>query len=126
LYCHFSCPDCNIIVFPQEDEIVYAVIKSGGKQYRVAEGDIVRLEKLGIDAGSEVEFNDVLLVKTDDQTYVGQPTVEGAAVKGVVEEVGLGDKVIVYKFKRRKMYRRTRGHRQHYSDVRIDAIKLAG
>ena len=105
---------------------MYAVIKSGGKQYRVAEGDIVRLEKLGIEAGSEVEFNDVLLVKTDDQTYVGQPTVEGAAVRGVVEEVGLGDKVIVYKFKRRNMYRRTRGHRQHYSDVRIDTIKLAG
>jgi large subunit ribosomal protein L21 len=105
---------------------VYAVIKSGGKQYRVAEGDLVRVEKLGIDAGSEIEFNDVLLVKTDDQTFVGQPVVEGAVVKGVVEEVGLDDKVIVYKFKRRKMYRRTRGHRQHYSDVRIGAIELAG
>jgi len=113
------------MVFPQEGMIVYAVIKSGGKQYRVAEGDVIRMEKLDIDAGSEVEFNDVLLVKTDEQTYVGQPVVEGAAVKGVIEEIGLSDKVIVYKFKRRKMYRRTRGHRQHYSDVRIDTINLA-
>jgi large subunit ribosomal protein L21 len=105
--------------------IVYAVIRSGGKQYRVAEGDVIRMEKLSIDAGSEVEFNDVLLVKTDEQTYLGQPVVEGAAVKGVVEEVGLGDKVIVYKFKRRKQYRRTRGHRQQYSDVRIGKINVA-
>jgi large subunit ribosomal protein L21 len=105
--------------------IVYAVIMSGGKQYKVAEGSLVRLEKLGIEAGSEVEFKDVLLVKTEEEAYIGQPLVEGAAVRGVVEENGLGDKIIVFKFKRRKQYRRTRGHRQHYSDVRIEKISLA-
>jgi large subunit ribosomal protein L21 len=103
---------------------VYAVIRSGGKQYRVAEGDVVRVEELGIDSGAEVEFKDVLLVRTDDQTLIGQPLVEGASVKGVVQEVGQGDKVLVFKYKKKKQYRRTRGHRQHYSAVRIDKIDI--
>ncbi len=104
---------------------MYAVIMSGGKQYRVSEGDLVRLEELGVDSGAEVEFKDVLLVKTDDQTYIGQPVVEGATVKGVVEERGQGDKVLVFKYKKKKQYRRTRGHRQHFSAVRIQGIHLA-
>jgi large subunit ribosomal protein L21 len=103
---------------------VYAVIKSGGKQYRVAEGEVVRVEELGIDSGSEVEFRDVLLVRTDDQTLIGQPLVEGASVKGVVQEVGQGEKVLVFKYKKKKQYRRTRGHRQHYSAVRIEKINI--
>lgn len=103
---------------------MYAVIRSGGKQYRVAEGDVVRVEELGIDSGAEVEFKDVLLVRTDDQTLIGQPLVEGASVKGVVQEVGQGDKVLVFKYKKKKQYRRTRGHRQHYSAVRIDKIDI--
>jgi large subunit ribosomal protein L21 len=103
---------------------VYAVIKSGGKQYRVAEGEIVRLEKLEVDSGSKVEFKDVLLVKTDDKTFIGNPLVEGATVQGVVEGNGLGDKVLVFKFKKGKQYRRTRGHRQHFSEVRIESISV--
>ena len=104
---------------------MYAVIMSGGKQYRVSEGDLVRLEELGVDSGTEVEFKDVLLVKTDEQTYIGKPLVEGATVKGVVEERGQGDKVLVFKYKKKKQYRRTRGHRQHFSAVRIQGIQLA-
>ena len=103
---------------------MYAVIMSGGKQYRVSEGDLVRLEELGIDSGSEVEFKDVLLVKTDDDTLIGKPLVAGATVRGVVEERGQGDKVLVFKYKKKKQYRRTRGHRQHYSAVRIQQINI--
>jgi large subunit ribosomal protein L21 len=103
---------------------VYAVIKSGGKQYRVAEGEIVRLEKLEADSGSKIEFKDVLLVKTDDKTFIGKPLVEGATVQGVVEANGLGDKVLVFKYKKKKQYRRTRGHRQHFSQVRIESISV--
>ena len=104
---------------------MYAVIASGGKQYRVSEGDLVRLEELGVDSGSEVEFKDVLLVKTDDSTYIGKPIVPGATVKGVVEERGQGDKVLVFKYKKKKQYRRTRGHRQSYSAVRIERINVS-
>ncbi len=103
---------------------MYAVIVSGGKQYRVSEGDLVQLEELGVDSGTEVEFKDVLLVKTDDQTYIGQPMVTGATVKGVVEKRGQGEKVLVFKYKKKKQYRRTRGHRQHFSAVRIQEISL--
>ena len=104
---------------------MYAVIMSGGKQYCVSEGEVIRIEKLGADSGSEVEFNDVLLVRADDKTHIGQPKVEGAVVKGVVEKVGQGDKVLVFKYKKKKQYRRTRGHRQHFSEVRIEKISVA-
>jgi large subunit ribosomal protein L21 len=105
---------------------VYAVIQSGGKQYRVAEGEIVRLEKLEAESGAQVEFKDILLVKADDKTYIGRPLVEGATVQGVVESAGKGDKVLVFKYKKKKQYRRTRGHRQEYTEVRIDKIQVAG
>ncbi len=100
---------------------MYAVIMSGGKQYRVAEGETVRLEKLDAESG-QVEFKDVLLVKTDDKAYIGRPLVEGAVVQGTVEDNGKSDTVLVFKYKKKKQYRRTRGHRQEYSDVRIDKI----
>lgn len=103
--------------------MVYAVIVSGGKQYRVAEGETVRLEKLESDSGP-VEFKDVLLVKTDEKTYIGQPMVEGASVQGTVEGTGRGETVLVFKYKKKKQFRRTRGHRQHYADVRIDKITV--
>jgi len=103
---------------------VYAVILSGGKQYRVTEGETVRVEKLDVEAGVEVEFKDVLLVRTDDQTYIGRPLVEGAAVTGVVENQGQGKKVTVFKYKKKKQHRRTRGHRQDYSEVRIEKIHV--
>jgi large subunit ribosomal protein L21 len=104
---------------------VYAVIMSGGKQYRVAEGEVVRVEKLETESGSKVEFKDVLLVKADDNTtYLGRPLVAGALVEATVEEIGKGDKVLVFKCKKKKQYRRTRGHRQEYSAVRIDKINV--
>ena len=103
---------------------MYAVIMSGGKQYRVAKGDRVRLERLDADSGSQVEFKDVLLVKTEDRSDIGQPVVQGAVVRGVVEANGKGDKVLVLKYKRKKQYRRTRGHRQDYSEVRIEEISI--
>jgi large subunit ribosomal protein L21 len=105
---------------------VYAVIKSGGKQYCVCEGDIVRVEKLEIEQGAPVEFKDVLLVKTDDKTYIGQPLVQGASVVGVMQSHGKDRKVLVFKYKKKKQYRRTRGHRQQHSEIRIEKINLAG
>jgi large subunit ribosomal protein L21 len=103
---------------------VYAVIMSGGKQYRVSEGDVVRVEKLDAEAGTPVEFKDVLLVKTEDKTFIGQPRVEGASVTGTLESQGKDEKVLVFKYKKKKQYRRTRGHRQQHSQVRIDRIKV--
>ncbi len=103
---------------------MYAVIRSGGKQYRVAEGDVVRLEKLGVESGP-VEFTDVLLVHTGEQTLIGKPIVEGARVTGTVEAEGLSDKVLVFKYKAKKQYRRTRGHRQAFAKVHIDKISVA-
>ena len=104
---------------------MYAIIMSGGKQYRVSEGDVVRLESLSLDSGAEVEFKEVLLVRMEDKTYVGQPRVEGALVTGIIQARELGEKVLVFKYKKKKQYRRTRGHRQHYSSVRIEKINLA-
>jgi large subunit ribosomal protein L21 len=105
---------------------VYAVIMSGGKQYRVSEGDVVRVEKLDAESGAPVEFKDVLLVKTEDKTYIGQPLVQGASVQGVLESQDKDDKVLVFKYKKKKQYRRTRGHRQQHSVVRIEKINVAG
>jgi large subunit ribosomal protein L21 len=99
---------------------------SGGKQYCVSEGDIVRVEKLEVESGAPIEFKDVLLIKTDDRTYIGRPLVEGASVQGVLESQGKDEKVLVFKYKRKKQYRRTRGHRQQHSEVRIDKINIAG
>ena len=105
---------------------MYAVIMSGGKQYRVSEGDVVRVEKLEAELGAPVEFKDVLLVKTDTETYIGQPLVPGASVQGILESEDKDDKVLVFKYKKKKQYRRTRGHRQQHSAVRIDKINIAG
>lgn len=105
---------------------MYAVIMSGGKQYRVSEGDVVRVEKLDAESGAPVEFKDVLLVKTEDKTYIGQPLVQGASVQGVLESQDKDDKVLVFKYKKKKQYRRTRGHRQQHSVVRIEKINVAG
>jgi large subunit ribosomal protein L21 len=105
---------------------VYAVIMSGGKQYRVSEGEIVCVEKLKAEIGEPVEFKDVLMVKTDEKTYVGQPVVEGASVQGILQAQEKDDKILVFKYKKKKQYRRTRGHRQQYSEVRIEKINIAG
>jgi large subunit ribosomal protein L21 len=105
---------------------VYAVIMSGGKQYRVAEGEVVRVEKLEAESEAPVEFKEVLLVKTEEKTYIGEPLVEGASVTGMLKSQGKSDKVLVFKYKKKKQYRRTRGHRQQYSEVLIEKINVAG
>ncbi len=104
---------------------MYAVIRSGGKQYRVSPGDLLRLEKLGGEVGDRITFEDVLLVSADEETRVGQPIVPGASVVGTIVDQARGDKILVFKFKRRKMYRRKTGHRQHLTAVRIEEIKTA-
>ena len=104
---------------------MYAVIMSGGKQYRVSEGDVVRVEKLDAEIDAPVEFKDVLLVKTDEKTYIGSPLVEAASVEGILQAQEKADKILVFKYKKKKQYRRTRGHRQQYSEVRIKKINVA-
>lgn len=101
---------------------MYAVIESGGKQYRVAEGDTVYLEKLAGDVGDTVEFDRVLLLSSDEAVAVGRPVVEGAKVTGEIVEQGRDRKVIVFKLKRRKDYRRKNGHRQAFTAVKISSV----
>ncbi len=100
---------------------MYAVIATGGKQYKVSEGDIITIEKLGKEAGDSVVFDQVLAVN-DDKLVVGNPTVEGASVKATVVENGRAKKVIVYKYKRKTGYHKKNGHRQSYTKVKIENI----
>jgi large subunit ribosomal protein L21 len=99
-----------------------AIIKTGGKQYRVAVGDKLRIEKLDSAVGSPVEFNEVLLVGTGADAKIGTPIVDGARVSGLIKAHGRGKKLVVYKFRRRKNYRRKNGHRQHFTEVEITGI----
>lgn len=101
---------------------MYAVIKTGGKQYRVAQGDVIQVERLDGDSGASLTFDDVLLVGTDDDTKIGTPKVDGAKVEGTILEQGRDRKLIIFKFRRRKNYKRKNGHRQYFTRVRIDAI----
>ncbi|MBW2268762.1 MAG: 50S ribosomal protein L21 [Deltaproteobacteria bacterium] len=102
---------------------MYAVIRSGGKQARVAPGDTLRLEKLAGDVGDSIELSDVLMLGEEGEPRVGTPLVDGAKVRGTILAQGRGDKITVFKMKRRKGYRRKQGHRQAYTEVRIDAIE---
>jgi large subunit ribosomal protein L21 len=102
---------------------MYAVIKTGGKQYRVAPGDVIRVEKLEVPAGQSVDLSDVLMVADGDNVKVGTPTVAGAAVTATVRGHGRGDKVRIFKMRRRKHYRKTQGHRQDYTEIEITGIK---
>jgi large subunit ribosomal protein L21 len=101
---------------------MYAVIKSGGKQYRVKAGEQVRVEALAAEVGSTVSLEEVLLVGTGDGVKVGAPLVSGAMVKATVVSHGRGDKLRIFKLRRRKHYQRTQGHRQGYTELRIDDI----
>jgi large subunit ribosomal protein L21 len=101
---------------------MYAVFQSGGKQHRVSEGQVVRLEKIEVETGSEVVFDKVLMVANGEDIKVGAPFVEGATVKAEIVEHGRGDKVKIVKFRRRKHYRKQQGHRQWFTDVKITAI----
>jgi large subunit ribosomal protein L21 len=102
---------------------MFAVFKSGGKQHRVSEGEVVRLELLDAEPGASVEFDEVLLVAEGDNVNVGAPFVAGGKVTAEVVGHDRGDKIRIVKFRRRKHYMRRAGHRQWYTDVRITGIK---
>lgn len=101
---------------------MYAVIETGGKQYRVQEGDVLTIEKLNVGAGEKVEFDKVLVLAKEGDLKVGAPYVEGAKVFGEVVENGKGQKVIIYKYKSKKDYRKKQGHRQPYTMVKIESL----
>ena len=104
---------------------MYAIIESCGRQYNVAEGDVVFFEKLDVEEGKKVTFDKVVLVSEDKKVEVGAPYVKGVKVEGKVVANGKGKKILVYKYKAKKNYRRTQGHRQPYTKVEITKIKTA-
>ena len=100
----------------------YAVIKTGGKQYRVMQGDVLRVELLTAEEGADISFDQVLLVGTGESITVGTPIVEGAVVSATVRKHGRADKIRIIKFRRRKHYKRQQGHRQHFTEIEITGI----
>ena len=102
---------------------MYAVVKTGGKQYKIKTGETLRVEKIPGDVGQSVDFDQVLMLADGEQVHIGQPLVENAAVKGHIVEQGKARKIIVFKYKRRKRYRRKQGHRQPYTAIMIDSIE---
>jgi large subunit ribosomal protein L21 len=101
---------------------MYAVIKTGGKQYRVEPGAQLRVESLAGDVGAAVSFGEVLMIGNGEDVKLGVPLIEGAQVKATVVAQGRGDKVRIFKLRRRKHFQKTQGHRQSYTEVRIDEI----
>ncbi len=104
---------------------MYAIIESCGRQYKVSEGDVVFFEKLEAEEGKKVTFDNVVLVSNGKKVEVGTPYVKGVKVEGKVVSHGKGEKILVYKYKAKKNYRRTQGHRQPYTKVEITKIKTA-
>jgi large subunit ribosomal protein L21 len=104
---------------------MYAVIKTGGKQYRISAGDKLKVESLPVEVGGEVVLGDVLMVADGENITVGKPNIGGARVKATVLAHGRGDKILIYKMRRRKHYRKAQGHRQNFTEIRIDAISAA-
>ncbi len=102
---------------------MYAIINTGGKQYRVCEGDLLRVEKLPGDVGSQISFDRVLMISNGENVDIGQPVLSNAQVEGHIVEQGRAKKIIVFKYKKRKRYRRKNGHRQQFTAVMIDSIK---
>jgi large subunit ribosomal protein L21 len=102
---------------------MYAVFKTGGKQYKAAPGDVVRVEKIDADSGTSVELAEVLMVADGDDVRLGAPTVEGGKVTAEVVGHGRGDKVRIIKFRRRKHHMKRMGHRQHYTELKITGIE---
>jgi large subunit ribosomal protein L21 len=101
---------------------MYAVIVTGGKQYRVSEGSVLKVEKLEAEAGANIEFDNVLLVANGDKVTLGTPKVAGAKVTGTVQKHGKSDKVRIVKFRRRKHYLRQGTHRQQYTEIKVTSI----
>ena len=104
--------------------MTYAIFRTGGKQFRAEPGKTLRIPSLSAEAGTSVEFSDVLLGSNDGNVRLGVPTLSGAKVTGEIVKHGLGDKIVVFKFKRRKNYARKQGHRQKFTDVKINDILL--
>ncbi len=105
---------------------MYAVIETGGKQYRVQEGDVITIEKLKVSAGDNITFDKVLVLSDGQNVQVGTPILEAAKVFGTVVENGKGEKVIIFKYKSKKDYRKKQGHRQPYTMVKIDSLSADG
>lgn len=103
---------------------MYAVVATGGKQYKVKEGETLRVEKLPGEIGSSVSFDRVLMYSDGENVTIGQPVLENIAVTGHIVEQGKAKKIIVFKYKRRKRYRRKQGHRQQFTAIKIDSIKV--
>lgn len=104
---------------------MYAVLVTGGKQYKVSEGDILYIEKLDAEDGKKVKFDQVLIVSDDGKLTVGSPTIKGAEVQAKVLKTGKAKKIKVFKYNAKKNYRKRQGHRQLYTKVQIDKIKIA-
>jgi large subunit ribosomal protein L21 len=102
---------------------MYAVIQTGGKQYRVAEGDTLKVEKIAADAGASVDIDKVLMVADGEDVKVGKPYVEGGTVTATVKAHGRGKKITIVKFRRRKQYLKRQGHRQWFTELEITGIK---
>ena len=102
---------------------MYAIIKTGGKQYKVAEGDILNVEKLNAKKGAEVVFDEVLAIVNDGEVTVGKPFINGAKVTATVEDQGKGEKILVFKYRAKVNYRKRMGHRQPYTAVKISGIQ---
>ncbi len=103
---------------------MYAVVKTGGKQYKVTKGEVIKVEKLQAEVGSEIDLPEVLMVINGDDITVGTPFIENAVVKAKVLEHGKDKKVIVFKKKRRKGYKKKRGHRQHFTTIEIQDVTI--
>ena len=103
---------------------MYAIVDSGGKQYKVREGEILRVEKLAGEVGDSVSFDRILMFSDGENVNIGTPILEDVAVSGHIVEQGKAKKIIVFKYKRRKRYRRKRGHRQQFTAVKVDSIKI--
>ncbi len=101
---------------------MYAVFETGGKQHKVTEGEIIRVEKLKAEPGTEVVFDKIMMVKTDEKVMIGRPYVDNASVKAEVVEQGKHKKIIIFKYKRKKNYQRKQGHRQRYTAIQIKEI----
>ena len=102
---------------------MYAIIETGGKQYKVQEGDVITVEKLGLEAGAEHTFENVLALEKDGELSIGTPTVAGVKIQASVVEEGKHKKVIIYKYKSKKGFHKKKGHRQPFTKLKIESIK---
>jgi large subunit ribosomal protein L21 len=105
-------------------QVMYAVIRTGGKQYRVMQGETLRVEKLEGDVGSAIELKDILMVGDGDKITIGAPVIENALIKATIKSHGRLEKIKIVKFRRRKHHRKQMGHRQHYTEIEINGISL--